>query len=253
MIKGVLLIIAIIVFAILTILSFIFSIIYLVNSKKGKFIWLGGFVFSLVALITSAFLLANSIANKVTSLTENFEKSFTNMDKNMLEQMDSSKFNSYNLSDSTNNKQVILLKLFESESKNNNVPQQFYTYLGFGDYYRLPIKYPFSFHCADSLNNATLFNETEVVKFDQSNNGEKDCGINNVSEFVYDRNFLLATRKYSENSKLICSYLIYNFETETLEEFESLNKMIKRANELKFSKPYKFTDCKKYFDGFYEK
>ncbi len=251
MFKGLLFIIAIIIFSILTILCFIFGLIYLINSKKGKFGWVGGFVFSLIGLIVSVFLLANGIANKVFSFTNNLQQSFGGINQNMIDQIDTAQFKTYLVPDSLNNGQIKDLKSLESEEIAGNVPPQFYNYLGFKDYYRLPLKFPFSLHCADSLNNASLFNEGSVTSFNESNNGEVDCNVNGITEFTFDNHFFLAKHQDKFDDKKSV-YIIYNFDTAEFEEFENLNKLILKATKLKFSNQYKFFNCKDYYDGFYK-
>ncbi len=249
MIKGLLLIIAIIIFAIMTILAFIFAIIYFVNNKKGRFAWVGGFVGSLAGLIICVFLLVNGIVNKVSSIGNKIEESFKNSNRNLIEQMDTTGSRAYLVPDSINNVQIERLKTLQPENKKGSVSPQFYHYLGFKEYYRLPLRYPFSLHCTDSLANASLFNEVDVLAFDESNNGDKDCEVNNISNFAFDGELLLAKRALPYDGKK--PYLIYYFEKGKIEEFETLNKLILRANSLKFSAPFKFYGCKEYFDSFH--
>jgi len=250
MLKGLLLIIAIVVFSILAILSFIFSIIFFINSKKGKFGWLGGFLFSLTGLIISVIILVNGLMHKASSLAKNMEQSFSYSSKNFFERIDTSGNKAHLISDSLSNKQIEYLKSLESEDNKKNVPQQFYHYLGFGDYYRLPLKYPFSLHCTDSLGNASLYNEIGVNRFDENDNGEKDCGIYNISEFVFDDNMLIAKRNYSEKGKQKTTFIIYYFETEKSEEIENLQRLNLKIKNIMFSKPVEFINCRQYFELF---
>jgi hypothetical protein len=250
MATGILLIIAIIIFGLLTVLSIIFSIIYFANSKKGKFIWLAAFFVSLIALILSIYFLTNSIVNKISSVTQSFENSILNASSNPYNEADTAVYSAHEPADLLNNQQVLFLKSLEPEKSKNNVISQFYSYLGFGDYYRLPIRYPFSIHCNDSLGLGSLFNEGEVNRFDESNNGEIDCGVNNIVEFTFDEKCFLAKIQEKDNGKK-SKYLLYFFEDEKFEEFADLNKLILRANSLKFSQAIKFTNSKEYFNSFY--
>jgi hypothetical protein len=250
MLKGLLLIISIVVFGILTILTVIFSIISFANSKKSKFIWLGGFAFSMIALISSVFFLVSGIAQKANSFGNNLENALNAANKNVLNQIDTSEFKTYAIADSVNSEQIEYLISIESQTHKGEVPKQFYHYLGFKDYYRLPLKYPFSLHCIDSLDNASLFNEIKVARFDENDNGEKDCAVNNISEFVFDENMLIAKRKFQEDNKEKTTYIIYHFEQGRLEEIESINKFDLRVKNLKFQKILTFISCKEYFKSF---
>ncbi len=246
MLNAVLLIIAIVIFGLLTVLSVVFSVIFFANSKKGKFGWLGGFFFCLTGLIVAVFLLVNTVVHKVSSLARGMEQTFSNsLNAN---QADSAEYKAYLIADSISNKQIDYLISIERETAKDKVPNQFYRYLGFKDYYRLPLRYPFSLHCIDSLGNATLFNEIAVNKFDENNNGEKNCEVTNVSDFVFDEKILIS--KITKNNKEKSSYIIYYFDNDKIEEIENINKFNLRIKNLKFSKSIEFISCKEYFGAF---
>src|SRR4051812_12603741 len=122
MLTGVFYIIAIVIFAIFTILSFIFSIIYFINSKKGKFAWLGGFLFSLIGLVVSVFLLVNTMVKKAASFARHMEETFSNSGKNFYDQMDTSIYKIYSVPDSVNSKQIEYLVSIEPKKHQGGVP-----------------------------------------------------------------------------------------------------------------------------------
>jgi hypothetical protein len=249
MLKGFILIIAIVIFALLTVLSIVFSIIYFASSKKGRFIWLSSFFICLIGLISSVYILTNSVVNKISSVSHSFENSFRNNTSNPYDTLDTNVYKPYSTTDEANNQQISFLKSIEPENYKNNIASQFYSYLGFRDYYRLPLRYPFSLHCIDSLGNASLFNELEVIKFDESNNGEIDAELYNITEFTFDRNILLAKHQ-DKNDASKYLYVIYNFENGKLDEYPDLKRLILAATKQNFSRSFKFYTCKKYFESF---
>jgi hypothetical protein len=240
MATGFLLILLIILSAVLALLCSIFSIIYFANSKKGKFGWLGGFLASLLVLIASIFYTVNTVASKAKNFAHKMEESF-------IRSIDTAAYNNYNFADSLNSPQLKYLKLIEPKDLKQAIPAQFYNYLGFRDYYRMPLRYPFSIHCTDALDNGQLFNEKEVEKFDESNNGEIDCQVTGIQEFVFDEHFLIARQTFPTERKEISSYIIYNFDNEKSEKIASLDALIARAQTLGFSRPLKFVSCKDYY------
>lgn len=243
--KGLLLILGIILFGVLTMVSVVFSIIYFANSKKGKFGWLGIFIGSLIVLLTCIYFTVSSVVNKAKDVAENFESKFRTMAENSMIANDTTPNITY-FSDSIS-LQVNYLKALEPAKYSNNVPPAFYNYLGFRDYYRMPITYPYSLHCTDFLGDASLYNEEEVTEFDKNDNGEIASGLEGINEFTFDSKMLLAKRNLSKTQT---EYVIYLFEQKETEEIETLEKLKARAKVLKFSKPVTLVTCKEYFDGF---
>ena len=237
--SGILYLVASFALGILTIVSAVFTILYLANSKKGKFIWLSIFLFSLSLLLLFIFLLVGTITKKARNFVDGIERNFEmNVDSSFAASQ-------YNIADTANSKQIKYLKLLEKE-EHENIPPQFYSYLGFADYYRLPLVYPFSIHCSNELLSGSLINEVNVEKFDVSNNGEKQLGIDDISEFNFDQNILVAKR--SGNGKMQTSYFIYFFDSGAVEEFDNLNDLKIRAGKLKFTKLHMLLTCKEYYD-----
>ncbi|MBK9283587.1 MAG: hypothetical protein IPM51_04625 [Sphingobacteriaceae bacterium] len=218
----------------------VFSIIYFANNKKGKFIWLSGFLASLLLLLLIIFLLVQKITHKARNFVSDLEHSFEmNIDTTFANK-------SYKRADTAQSKQIQYLKMIEKPEHKNAIPSQFYTYLGFQDYYRLPLVYPFAIHCTDSLDNGYLYNESEVVKFDQSDNGEVHTGIINIVEFNFDQNIFIAKIKY-DTEKNKHRYIIYFLNSGEKEEFDTAAEFTKRAQQLKFGKSLQLLSCQKYF------
>lgn len=153
----------------------------------------------------------------------------------------------YYFSDSIRSKQIQYLKLIEPEEWKGQVPSQFYSYLGFQDYYRLPLRYPFSIHCIDRTENGSLYNEANVERFDTSDNGEKSVNIDGIIAFSFDARILLAKQLYDSESQTE-KYIIYYFDSGNTEEFKTSDKMNIRARELNFNGNAKLVSCKDYFE-----
>jgi len=232
-----LLILSIVVSAILSVLGLIFTAISFAYSKSGRFIWLSVFIISLIGLFVSVYFTARAAGNAADRFTDRLQRS-------LITGIDTTGYGSYNIADSAHSQQIKYLKLIEPEEYEGNVPPQFYNYLGFIDYYRMPLVYPFSLHCNETPELASLFNEKDVTKFDENDNGEEDCRIDNITEFVFDNNLLIAKQSYNSNDR----YIIYEFKTGKKQEFKNLNETEIRAKQAGFKRPLKFMDCKTYYE-----
>jgi hypothetical protein len=228
---------------IMTIVSLVMGIISFAYSKKSKFIWLGGFFLSLIALVFCIISLVTKVTNKVGGFVKK-------MEQNMMVYPDSTSKEGYNLSDSLNSPQIKKLRIYESEELKGQVPDQFYTYLGFRDYYRLPLPYPFSIHCTETPGVGDLFDERNVKKFDANDNGEKECLLKNIAEFAFDANYILAKCVHNQGKDAEFKFFIYDLKTEKAEEFSNAVQMNRRAAELKFSGDKKLISCEAYFQKF---
>jgi len=243
MFKAFLLVIAIIIFAVLSVLCFVFAIIYFVNSKKGKFGWLGGLLFSISGLIFSIYFTVNTAVNKAKGFAHKMEESF-------IRNIDTAAYRNYNFADSLKSEQIKYLKLSEPAKYKGTVPDQFYNYLGFKDYYRLPLIYPFSLHCTDVLDNGSLFDEADVLKFNENDNGERECNITNITTFTFDKNILLAKQSYNDKLQESNTYLIYHFSTGKSENLKTFDELVSRAKTLGYSRPVKLYSCDRYYKLF---
>jgi hypothetical protein len=135
--------------------------------------------------------------------------------------------------------QITLLKSYLPENVVGNEPEQFYTYLGFRDYYRFPLRFPYSIHCLDTPDNGELYNEANVGRFDENDNGEIYSGISNIHKIAFDKSFLLIEQAVTSTrtDKIIHHYILYSLDTEKKEEASSLTKLIQLAKEKGYSGP----------------
>jgi hypothetical protein len=224
---------------ILTLVSVIFAIISFASSGKHKFTWLIIFICSLLGLFTSVYFAAARTAKSA--------QNFVNRLASPYDFNDSLAYQYLNLADSTNSKQVQYLKLIEPREFNGEVPAQFYHYLGYRDYYRLPLRYPFSLHCEGTLDNASLFNENDVSCFGVNDNGEEDLKLNGITHFKFDSNILLAKVNKRDLETNEDYYVIYHFSGGQTEQFKTLEEAEARARELNVPVPVKLFSCKEYY------
>ncbi|MBC7694026.1 MAG: hypothetical protein H7141_01125 [Burkholderiales bacterium] len=218
---------------IMTVVALIFGVIALANNKPAKFIWLTVFLCSLIGLIFCIFMVVRKAVNAVENFTEN---TISQMDSFS----DSLKDNSINRHIiNTSSAQVQLLKSYLPATILNNEPEEFYTYSGFKDYYRFPLRYPFSIHCMNTKDNGELYNEVNVVRFDENDNAEIYSGISNINQIAFDKNFLLIEQALTSTrtDKIINHYILFNYETEKKEEATSLSKLLQLAKEKGYTGP----------------
>ena len=231
LLNAVLLIISGILCLILTVVALIFGVIALANNKPSKFIWLTTFFAGLTGLIICVVLFVRKAVNAVGNLTENAVGQFENYSDSLSAYMDSTSLDKHQVSNSS--EQIKLLKSYLPANILNNEDEQFYTYLGFKDYYRYPLRYPYSIHCNYTKDNGELYNEINVSRFDENDNGEHFSGISNINKIAFDKNYLLIEQEVTSTrtDKLIKHYLLFDLETEKQQEATSLQNLIQLAKE----------------------
>lgn len=245
--KGLFYIVMIVLSGIFTLTALVLSIIKYSNNSKGAGKWLIAFGIGLVALFFSVALFTRGVINKTKEFVENISevsaKQFGVFD---------SLNNGYNMrSDSIlQSEQIKALMAMEHEEDKGNLPSQFYTYLGFKDYYRLPLRYPYSLHCMDSLGNAELFDEANVQQFDVNDNGEVFCEVSGISAFQFNDGHLIGYSIKYDGKKTRKVFFDYNFYKKELKEFKSEKELLKYAKDNGFDQEIKFQTCKSYYELF---
>lgn len=245
--KGIILFILILFSGIFTLVALILAIVKLSGSRGGGIKWLIGFFIGLAALFTSIFIFTRAVVNK----TQEFAQNLTKVATDQMGMLDSLNMGyQFNEDSVLNSAQVNKLMQMEPEADRANIPSRFYTYLGFRDYYRLPLKYPFSLHCMDSLGNAELFDERNVVQFDVNNNGEVSTNVQNIQLFAFNDAAIIGARNSMDNGKIKTSHFYYDLANRKLIEFTSKKDLMKIATTKGFKEDVRFYSCKEYFEGF---
>jgi hypothetical protein len=219
---------------IMTVISLIFGIIAFANNKQGKYIWLTAFLCSIIGLVICIFTFVRKTVNAVENFSENAFGQFENFGDSLskLESIDTHQANGASA-------QITLLKSYLPENTLGNEPEQFYTYLGFKDYFRYPLRYPYSIHCMYTKDNGELYNESNVGRFDENDNGEIYSGISNIHKIAFDKSFLLIEQAVTSTrtDKIIYHYILYSLDTEKKEETTSLTKLLQLAKEKGYNGP----------------
>lgn len=215
------------------IVGLVFMIIAFANNKPGKFAWLAGVLLSALGLAACIFFTVQKAVHKVEELSMNAMEGYANT----LDSIDGHAEDNrkYVL---TGNKQIELLK---SYSKDTLAKEQFYTYFGFRDYYRFPLRYPYAIHCIDLVDNGSLYNEKSVDQFDKSDNGEIDLNIPGIKRLAFDGRFLLLEQQNEipganehGNSTL---YKVFEFDKDTTYPAKSLKQLFSLARQKGYTGP----------------
>lgn len=213
---------------IVTIIALIFGVIAFANSKSNKFIWLTVFLVSLISLIICIVLIVKKTVNAVENFTENTVGQF----ENFADSLNSYQSVDQHISNSSSS-QITLLKSYLPSNTVGNEPEEFYTYLGFKDYYRYPLRYPFSIHCMYTHDTGELYNEINVQRFDENDNGEMYSGIDNIHKIAFDKTYVLIEQAVTSTrtDKIINHYILFDFDTEKKEEVKSFQKLLELAKQ----------------------
>jgi hypothetical protein len=208
--------------------------------------WLVGFGLSVAVLIFSIVMLVRGVVGKAKEFAGDLEE----FGQEQVERMDSLNSLYTNSKDSLlESKTVTYLMSLEPDSIKGKVPVQFYAYLGFRDYYRLPLVWPYSLHCMDSLGDGSLYNEVNVQQFDVNENGELSCDVNGIMDFAFTKDHLIGMRVKIEN-KPKKVYFAYDFKNKTEKVFATKQELMKYAALKGFDSGSELKSCKEYYNEF---
>ena len=175
-------------------ICFILFVVKISQGHAHRWNWLIAGIIVLLVFLFSIFLFVHKVVNTVKHIGNTVEKKFEESMED-LQKMDSS----YKYSKLNTNEMVLKLKEFEAMNSSVHVPKEFYVYYGFADYYRMPITYPYSLHCTDVLETASLYNEKNVSELNINDNGEKEVGLNKITEIAFDNSALIVKTKSELN------------------------------------------------------
>lgn len=229
---------------ILTVIALIFGIIAFANNKPNKFIWMTVFLFSIIGLLICIFTFVRKTVNAVENFTENTVGQF----EDLADSLNSYQSVDLHLSKSSST-QITLLKSYLPSNIVGNEPEEFYTYLGFKDYYRYPLRYPFSIHCMYTHDTGELYNEINVQRFDENDNGEMYSGIDNIHKIAFDKTYVLIeqTVTSTRTDKIINHYILFDFDTEKKEEVKSFQKLLELAKQKGYAGPDTLMTLEQYY------
>lgn len=234
-------------FLIGTIISIIFTIISFANAKQSKFIWLASLFICLICMALCIITFVRKAVNKVENFTEEVAENFQNMTDSLSTQLSDS-LNSQQYQMLSNNEQIKSLKALDEKNNKLNVPEEFYTYLGFSNYYRYPLTYPYSIHCNLFKDDGELFNEVNVNRFDENDNGERTVGIENIKKIAFDNKWLLIEymAELRETNKTEMRYVLFSFEDEKRFDCKSEKEMFKMAFQKGYTGDHSLTTIENY-------
>ncbi len=144
-----------------------------------------------------------------------------------------------------NNEHIKTLMSWNSDST-MSIPNQFYSYLGFQNYYRFPLKFPYSIHCSPFKDNGELYNEETVQRFDENDNGEINMNVASISKLALDENYLLIEQLNIINNKSQKTYCLFNFNNQEQSIFTSEKELFKTALNKGFKGKQKLISIEEY-------
>jgi len=227
---------------ILTVIALIFGVIAFANNKSSKWIWLTVFLCTITGLLICIFTFVQKTINAVESFKDNTINQFENISDSL------SNYQNIDMHQSNGtSSQIKLLKSYLPSA--GNEPEEFYSYLGFKDYYRYPLRYPFSIHSMYAHLDGELYNEVNVTRFDENDNGEVYSGISHINKIAFDKNYILMEQAVSSTrtNKTIYHYILFNFDTEKKEEAPSLPKLLNLAKEKGYNGPDTLMTLEQYY------
>lgn len=237
--KGIFLIILIIVFALVIFISFVMIFVRWKN-KKSCLNWLAAFVFFIV--LESATIIFGIAKAAPVAIDKSEKAAYTLWDKTAL--IISELFYSVS-SDNRPIENVEWLK--EYSPKDSVIPDTYWTYFGFRDFYRFPLVYPYSLHCIDTTEYGILSDETGIENISANPNDSKSL-LSDIMSFSFDKNIMIGKRQshsaFQPNEPE--KYFIFHFATKNIEMFEDEESMRTKVKQLDFKGEQKLMTIQEY-------
>jgi uncharacterized membrane protein len=226
-------------FAVCCICAFIFITLFIykrIKSKEWNFNLFGAFItFVCISFVLLLFLSIN--------MFQRFGDTWQNLHKDEKTQPITEKKSTLDF--------VKELKKFEHVKYKNQIPDDYYTYYGFRDYWRFPTVFPYSIICIDVLDYGHLYNDTETKDFKQG--GSFSVQSDYFDEFTFDKNVIICKKcktRFDADSVNVTGYFILEFSTGKTIQSTSLSETYKKAKQLNYSGDTSFTSIKNYASKF---
>jgi len=130
--------------------------------------------------------------------------------------------------ESLNNQYIDYLENCVSDEY-EEIPNDFYTYTGFRDWWRWPLVYPYSIHTIDiKYSEGILYDESAQDNIKDPNNGGYSFSeLSGIDEFNFDCNFLLIKSR--------SKYYLFSFYTNEIEEFREESELLNAAEQVGYN------------------
>lgn len=146
-------------------------------------------------------------------------------------------------------KHMAWLKSMEPEHFKNKIPKSFYSSLGFRDWYRIPIVYPYSFVCIDVVDHGALYNDVNSQDFSVDNHSSISTSIKEIRKFSMNKTHLMGEfeSRWDSTEK---GFVIFQFSNGMSQEFDSFHKFLPEANMHGFDTLQPMMTLREYWDLF---
>jgi hypothetical protein len=222
------LILGIILGGVLTIITLVFAIISLANSKTNNALaWGAGFAVSLTIVLISVFQMIHRVADKVKSGI------------NWAKEQDNSSYSTYNddAARKTERQEWLdSLQLHNIAKYENKIPADFYmntpAVKDENGLITIPFLYPFQFRY-----NSVSYTGDIVME------GEDSVFVNNVSQIAFDENFAIIKVDNTQSQELLkagkpeAEYLLFDLRTRNYESAPNMEKLLDLANRIGYTGP----------------
>ena len=200
--------------AVFSVMGFIISIVKW-KVTRTRNLWLSLGILSMAGCMFAAVVTVQKIVHKVETVSNNVKEAF--------KQIPDARQN-----DSLRIEHINLLKSYCPEELKDKAPENFYTYKGFYDWYRIPLRYPYSLVSIDVLNFAFIQNELEVEDITQKPNTAISLNLKDIVLFDFDSHHLIAISEANFGAS-DPEYYYLDFETGNILQLDTEEELIQLA------------------------
>jgi hypothetical protein len=144
---------------------------------------------------------------------------------------------------------VRILKSYEPLKYKGKVPDDYYTFYGFRDWWRFPVVYPYSVNCIDVLDKGGLVNDSGKTNFE--NGGSVTVISPYFNSFMFDKNYFIG-QKITEAGKdeSAGDYFVLFFQSGKIENVRNKVELYKKLDVLGFQGSREFISTRTYSERF---
>jgi hypothetical protein len=144
---------------------------------------------------------------------------------------------------------IAMLKSYVPENVLKTVDPKFYTESGFRDWWRIPLVYPYSIHCIDTLDSGRLYIYDGKAEFPAGESAVQ--GLRELVRFNFDGHFLVGFTDIKGQQpaagEVISGWVLFDFRTGSGDYFRSKDELAVAAKKRGYSGDMELQDVKAHY------
>ncbi len=156
----------------------------------------------------------------------------------------------YIINEKNSNADIKKIISYEPIQFKGKAPQEYYTYFGYYDWYRMPLVYPFSMNSIDNIEYGHLANEENINSLKTDFNDTEQIFCCSIKRFTFDRTLFLGILTPQYNDSVGVQYVMMEFNNGSTQYFDSKKELLEAAAQKNFNGSKDFISVREYWNKF---